>query len=54
MFFVLCVCVFVFYCFVVVFFIFSAVPRKYQGCVLYRQILQCDENITDCRDKGPQ
>ena len=30
----------------------SAVPRKYQGFVSYRQIWQCNENITDCRGKS--
>ena len=33
---------------------FSIVPavlRKYQGFVLYRQIWQCNENITDCGGK---
>ena len=33
--------------------IVSAVPRKYQGFVLYRQIWQCNKNITDCWGKGP-
>ena len=32
--------------------IVPAVPRKYLGFVLYRQIWQCNENITDCRGKG--
>ena len=45
-------CVFFFFFFF--FFILPVVPRKNQGCVLYRQIWQCDENIPDCREKGPQ
>ena len=31
--------------------IVSAVPRKYKGFVLYRQIWQCNENITNCLGK---
>ena len=29
-----------------------AVPRKYQGFALFRQIWQCNENITDYWEKG--
>ena len=32
--------------------IVPTVPRKYQEFVLYGQIWQCNENITDCRGKG--
>ena len=59
----MCFFFFVFFFFVVVvvvvvvvvfFFHFPRSAEEIPGSVLYRQIWQCNENIIDCRGKGPQ